>query len=111
MGNRIGVVSRKIFDENIINTLFAVPLRQAVEVIAHGMEAAIICHLGKAYLVVAAGKRNIAHINHGFELRRIRITPELVILWSVPGQRSCHLNAVCHLIECKIGAVGVVVQN
>ena len=58
--------------------------------------------------MVAARKRQIADVDDGLELRRVRIAPELIALRPLPRQRPRDLYAVRHIVEGEIAEVRVV---
>lgn len=52
--------------------------------------------------------REIADVDDGLELRRVRIAPELIALRPLPRQRPRDLYAVRHIVEGEIAEVRVV---
>ena len=70
----------------------------------------VVRRLCKRYIVVTAGKRQIAGIDKCFELRCVGITPVKISLWALPRQIAGYLNAVCQLVKRKACKIRVVVE-
>ena len=69
----------------------------------------VVCNLCKGNIMVPAGKRQVPDVDDGLKLCGIRIAPEHISLWPIPGKMTDHLDAPRHLVEgktCKIRIVG-----
>ena len=103
------IIRLQIFNKEVFHTLHTIPLRQTVKIVTDRVEVPIISNLGKSNIMVTAGKRQIADVNDRLKLCRICITPECISCRTLPRERTCNLNTVCHLIEGKVSEIGVIV--